>query len=307
VDNVCHTLVGAALGRAGLNRRTRFGSATLMIAANLPDVDVLVFATGMPSVAFRRGWTHGVLAQVLLPVVLTAAVALVARSRARTAPAPAAAGTGPPLSVPWLFALSVIGVYSHVGLDYLNSYGVRLLTPLDWRWFYGDAAFIVDPWMWAALGAGVWVARRTQRRRPALVAVACVTVYVTALLLSARSSRALVLDAWQRQHGRAPVALMVGPRPLTPLTREIIIDTGREYETGLFRWPSGEVLFAGTRTPKNDQHPAVALAREAPDVRGFLVWSRFPFWTIEETPDGRVVTVHDMRFGDRFAASARVR
>ena len=34
-----------------------------MIAANLPDVDVLAFATGIPPVALRRGWTHVVLAQ----------------------------------------------------------------------------------------------------------------------------------------------------------------------------------------------------------------------------------------------------
>ena len=74
MDNVCHTLVGAALGRAGLNRTTRFGSSTLMIAANLPDIDVLVFATDLPSVAFRRGWTHGLLAQALLPLLLTLAV-----------------------------------------------------------------------------------------------------------------------------------------------------------------------------------------------------------------------------------------
>jgi hypothetical protein len=32
MDNLCHTLVGAALGEAGLKRRTRFASATLMIA-----------------------------------------------------------------------------------------------------------------------------------------------------------------------------------------------------------------------------------------------------------------------------------
>ena len=55
MDNLCHTLVGAALGEAGLKRQTRFGNATLMIASNLPDIDVLVFATSTPSVAFRRG------------------------------------------------------------------------------------------------------------------------------------------------------------------------------------------------------------------------------------------------------------
>jgi len=42
MDNVCHTLVGAALGEAGLKRRTRFGSVTLMLSSNLPDVDVFV-------------------------------------------------------------------------------------------------------------------------------------------------------------------------------------------------------------------------------------------------------------------------
>ena len=54
MDNVCHTLVGAALGRAGLAQRTRFGAAALMISANIPDLDVLVFATNTIAVSFRR-------------------------------------------------------------------------------------------------------------------------------------------------------------------------------------------------------------------------------------------------------------
>ena len=37
-------------------------------------------------------------------------------------------------------------------LDWLNTYGVRLLMPFDGRWFYGDALFIVDPWVWLLLG-----------------------------------------------------------------------------------------------------------------------------------------------------------
>src|SRR5881394_3148301 len=76
MDNLCHTLIGAALGEAGLKRWTRYGSATLMIASNLPDIDVAVMATNVPSVAFRRGWTHGVLADALLPIVLAASVVL---------------------------------------------------------------------------------------------------------------------------------------------------------------------------------------------------------------------------------------
>jgi len=74
MDNVCHTLVGAALAEAGLKRRTAYASVTLLLAANIPDVDVFVFATDIPGVSFRRGWTHGVVAQALLPIGLTLAM-----------------------------------------------------------------------------------------------------------------------------------------------------------------------------------------------------------------------------------------
>ena len=66
MDNLCHTLAGAALGKAGLASRTRYGMATLMVSANLPDIDVAVFLTDTLPMSFRRGWTHGVLAQLTL-------------------------------------------------------------------------------------------------------------------------------------------------------------------------------------------------------------------------------------------------
>src|SRR5204863_1442164 len=97
MDNVCHTLVGAAFGESGLKRRTAFGNATLMISANIPDIDVFVFATRTPSVAFRRGWTHGVLAQALLPIALTGVMWLIARRWRPLA--------GPPVRIGWLLAL----------------------------------------------------------------------------------------------------------------------------------------------------------------------------------------------------------
>jgi len=155
MDNVCHSLMGAALGKAGLARRTTLGMSTLVIANNLPDVDAAVFATNTLVMSFRRGWTHGVLAQALLPLALAGTMAaydrLVVRTRAN-APPPAKAGE--------LVLLAYVGVLAHVFMDFLNSYGVRLLMPFSNRWFYGDALYIVDPWMYLVLGAGWWLARR---------------------------------------------------------------------------------------------------------------------------------------------------
>ena len=84
MDNLCHSLVGMALGRAGLNRRTALATSTLVIANNLPDIDVGVFATNTLAMSFRRGWTHGVLAQLTLPIVLTGAMLLYDRYYRKT-------------------------------------------------------------------------------------------------------------------------------------------------------------------------------------------------------------------------------
>ena len=103
--------------------------------------------------SFRRGWTHGVLAMVVLPVGARRARDVGwdrwrgARSRRRPTRARA--------NFAGLLLLSCIGTWLHVFMDFLNSYGVRLLMPFSERWFYGDALYIVDPWLYLALGGAV--------------------------------------------------------------------------------------------------------------------------------------------------------
>ena len=289
MDNLCHTLVGAALGEAGLKTRTRFGNPALMIAANLPDVDVLVFATGTPSVVFRRGWTHGVLAQAVLPIAFTALLMLWDRWR------PGRPGD-PPLRAGTLLMLSYIGVISHVLLDLLNNYGVRILMPLSGRWFYGDSVFIVDIWLWLTLGAGVFLARRRRRLMPARVALLAAVAYILVIVGSAAAARRAVVDAWVAGHGTAPRSLMVGPLPVTPLSRAVVIDAGDHYETGTFHWLGRRLELAPERLPRRDSDPAVVEARQDPRFRAILTWSRFPYYEVDHLPEGTRVTLRDLRF-----------
>jgi inner membrane protein len=302
VDNLCHTLVGAAIGEAGLKTRTRFGAAALMISANIPDLDVLSFLTDTSPVSFRRGWTHGIVAQIALPVLVTGAFWMWHRWRNR------ATGAAQTFHAGWLLALCYIGVYSHVFLDYLNNYGVRLLTPFDWRWFYGDSVFIIDIWLWLVLGVGVWVSRRRHSTAPSTYAIAIAVVYVIAMVTSARVARGIVAEQWAVTHGAPPQALMVGPRPITPLTREVIVDAGDHYEWGSFSWPA-RLELDREHIPKNDHRPEVTLARDDSRIRALLVWSRFPIFMLEPVDGGTRVTVTDARFmsrGGAFAASTIV-
>lgn len=152
MDNISHSLCGAALARAGLVRKGPLVTATLVVAANAPDVDALlyVFGDSIDALMHRRGWTHALLIFALeIPLLAALFHGLGTRyAKRRKLEAPC-----------WrsLLLASTIGYLSHLGLDLLNTYGVRFLLPFDERWVHGDMAFIVDPWMWLMFGgATLW-------------------------------------------------------------------------------------------------------------------------------------------------------
>jgi hypothetical protein len=88
--------------------------------------------------------------------------------------------------------------------------------------------------------------------------------------------------------------------PISPFTRAVIVDAGDHYETGAFSWWSRSVRFLPDTIPKNADRPEVAAATAAsPRIRAFLVWSRFPYWSLETTGERTRVMVADMRFPNR--------
>ena len=150
MDPIAHTLVGASLAETRLKRLSALATPALILGANAPDIDAVTILVGRDlSLGFRRGWTHGVLAMAVLPLALAALLLLADRSLARLRGRPARARAGP------VVALSYLAVLTHPVLDWLNTYGIRLLMPFDGRWFYGDALFIVDPWVWLLAGTAV--------------------------------------------------------------------------------------------------------------------------------------------------------
>jgi inner membrane protein len=190
MDNLAHTLVGAALAEAGLKRTTALATPTLMIAANLPDIDALaMLASSDAALYFRRGLTHGVLAWLVLPAALAGVMIAWDRYvRRRRRP------DAEPVRVGALVALSYLGLLTHPLLDWLNTYGVRLLMPFDGRWFYGDTLFIVDPWLWLLLGSSVVLAR--SRSKLSLAGWAMLATAATALILGVAPVHPAIKIVW---------------------------------------------------------------------------------------------------------------
>lgn len=277
-----------ALGRAGLNKRTALATSTLVIANNLPDIDVGVFATETLAMSFRRGWTHGVLAQLTLPIVLTGAMLVYDRYRKRSSP-------GERVVPSQILLLSYLGVLLHVFMDFTNSYGVRLLMPFSEAWFYGDALYIVDPWLYLMLGLGWWLGKRNTRA--AQVAIALAAIYVAAMLTSNILARREVAIGLARA-GRPPdTRFMVTPVVANPLRREVVIDVGDRYEKGnLWFDPVPHFRPAGFGMEKGLDTPAVQPVLQLPLARAFLRWSRFPFVQVDAS--GRDVWINDYRYAN---------
>lgn len=285
----------------------------------------------------RRGWTHGVLAMVALPLALAAAMRWWDRRQYED---------GEPVRFGRLLALSALAVWSHPALDWLNTYGVRLGMPFDGRWFYGDALFILDPWMWLSAGAAVVLARSATRgsqlgwlvlalalsgpmllvpdlpwvsrvvwltglvgvgsaralnlgraRSVARLGLALLIGYITSQIALTTWARGAAREALTPAHG-APVEVFAQPLPATPWAREIIAVYPDRYRFG--RVGPGQP-FEETEPPilKNaDALSEAALA--APELAGFVNWLRFPAFGYEGGfKDDVLVHVYDVRYSRR--------
>ena len=297
MDNLTHSLVGLALSRAGLNRLTTQSTAILLLAANAPDIDVVSAAGG--SVAYlhyHRHFTHALLmapVMALLPVLL---VRLVSRK---------------PIEA-WHMAylVSLLGVASHLALDWTNIYGVRLLLPFSARWLRLDLTSVVDPWIWTALllaviapalsrlVAGEIGAPAHPGRTPALLALAFVLLYNGAR--SVIHQRALAILDSRIYLGAAPLAIAAFPDTFNPLAWRGLVEGSRFY--ALFDL-NVRKQFDPTTGPffyRAEESPALRRAAETEPFKVFGAFAQYPIWTvtpISDPPNGSRVQLTDMRFG----------
>ena len=185
MDPIAHTLVGATLAQTGLGRKSACATAALVIGANLPDIDgVAIFMGGDTSLFYRRGWTHGIPALIVLPFLLTGL--LVAWGRLW--------GSSESIRPRVLLGLSSLAAWSHPSLDWLNTYGMRWLMPFDGRWFYGDTLYVVDPWFWLSLGSAVFLFR--SRRLPSVLVWIAFVSFTAYLLFTSVPGLAWAKALW---------------------------------------------------------------------------------------------------------------
>jgi membrane-bound metal-dependent hydrolase YbcI (DUF457 family) len=320
VDNLTHSLFGWTLARAGVGRGTPYATATLVLASNAPDADIVtaVFG-GIDYLAAHRGPTHGPLGVVGLGVVTAGFVAAWARWRARRRDAGAGAGVVTRRSIARWWGLAMIGVAGHVLMDLPTAYGTRLLSPFSGTWFAFDWMPIIDVYLWIALVAALVAGQATGRRaRWAVIGLALMAFdYAARAGLQQRAlshgaafdaagghvpcATAPTLVSHDRAADRAPaspdacLAAAALPTFVSPFTWRVIRQSATGYEISDRSVLDLSMPLRSTRLT-SDTGPEVDRARQTRAGQVYFDFARFPIARVTPGSPATTVRLLDARF-----------
>jgi len=275
----------------GLKRRSRFAMAACMLGANAPDIDVFApLFLPVQGIEFHRGPLHGVFAWPLLAAAIVAILWLLNRFR-----------PGGPDTLPFrpaaLFGVTFLAVLTHPFLDWLTTYAIALFSPVSWRWYSGDAIFIVD-WVYLLLMvAGItWSALRSRKGathagRPAQIAGVIMLAYISFNLGESRRVEQAAADQLQSR-GIDATLVVASPPPLAFWRRGIAWRSADRFGTGSFDFAQGLRLDPGDEALNLDDSRLARARADDEHVRAFLIWSRMPVVVIE----GGKAFLTDQRF-----------
>lgn len=309
MDNLTHTLTGLMLSRAGFNRWCPRATPLLLVASNLPDIDIL-FALGgsLDYLDQHRGYTHSLTAAPLLGAAAATLVRLFDRK-----------------ALPWMRAaiLATAGILCHLLLDWTNTYGIRMLLPFSGEWLRLDITNVVDVWIWTVLAlcvAGPLLSRLVSSeigakpgtgRGAAIFALAFLIGYNCGRYVA--HERAVNLLLSHSYSGAAPRRVGAFPHFANPWAWTTVVETPsavilQKINLLLTYDPTGGESFFYPPPSRT-----LEAARSTRTFQRYLNFAQFPLWQVVplDRPEGGArVDVIDLRFGDpghpRFVATAVV-
>jgi inner membrane protein len=297
LDNLTHSLAGWTLGQAGLKTQTRKGLAALILAANMPDIDVFFGWVPWEPLAMHRGFTHGLVGGiVVMPPMLAGLLWLLDRWQVRRG---VTFKSGLPMRFGWLTALCYLGAVTHPMLDVLTTYSVQLLSPFSTVWFHSDGLFIIDVWIWLLLGSSIafskWKEKRgLEWRRSPQIAIGIGLVYIAINLMISQRAYASVRQ-WAGE--RPAEAIFASPPPFYFWQRGLVWREGDCYRRSAYDPLEGLAPVSDCEPTNIDNLIVQSAIRRDPRLQKFLGWSILPQAQVERSRCTVKVAIGDARYG----------
>ncbi len=306
MEPITHFLTGACLARAGFNRKTALATATMTLAAEAPDIDVISsFKSPVFGFAHHRGFTHSFLGLFLVQAVVVGLVYSIWRIRGRKL-------NDPSLPPRWglLFGLAYVAGLTHILLDFTNNYGVRPFWPFWEKWYSWDIVFIVEPIILILLVAGLVLpafsslindeigvrSKGPQGRLAASVAL----IGMVALwgIRDYEHRRAVGALQSRTYDGADPIRASAYPYWLNPFKWYGVVETQDFFASSLVDSSKPEVDSEGRMRirRKPEETPATLAAKGSYLGRVYLDWAKYPITETEQSDSFQ--SVYIVRFRD---------
>jgi LexA-binding, inner membrane-associated putative hydrolase len=172
MDPLAHALLGGALAKSPLGRRSPLSAAALVLGSLAPDLDGLAWLVGGREawLHVHAGLTHSPLGLILLGLALVPLLRWIERQFYGRYSVFSAGGRPASCSL-----AAVVGLATHVPLDLLSDHGARLGVPFSQAWVRADLLHPTDPWLWLIFGGAAALAGRRSAGGGVLLALAGVT------------------------------------------------------------------------------------------------------------------------------------
>jgi inner membrane protein len=309
LEPITHFLTGACLGRAGFNRKTALATATLTLAAEAPDLDVLGRFRG-PTFGFahHRGFTHSFLGILLVSALVVGVLYLIWRWRGLEV---SKHGLKPRWGL--LYGYACLAGLSHILLDFTNNYGVRPFWPFSERWYSWDIVFIVEPIILLLLIGGLVVpslfslineeigARQRGPKGKVAAMVALVGVVLLWGLRDFEHRRAVAALESRIYKGAEPIRASAYPYWFNPFRWSGVVETHDFFAVMLVNSLAPEVDpddRMQTRY-KPEETPVTMAAKKSYVGRVYLDWAKYPVTEAQELSPpqrGYIVRFYDLRY-----------
>lgn len=295
MENLTHTLVGVLLSRAGLNRWTPRATAICVVAANIPDIDIVTAASPIDYLTYHRHITHALPAVPIIAMLAVLFVEGVHRLRRRGGE-----------EIRWAPALgaSLLATLSHLALDMTNAYGTRLWLPFNGRWSSWDVLFIVDLWVWAILLLPLlilfgmrYLNPAVSRKRVIVVAAAGLVALVAYIGFRAVLHQRVIAGLKSLQYeGGPPVRVAAFPAPLESFRWSALVETPDAFLLGVVDARQTSIPPQWQRFEKAEQSEILRVARDSPVAQRYLDFASYSRAEVQPIPGGHLVQFSDFRF-----------
>jgi len=296
LDNLTHSLAGWALGQACLKTKSRKGLAALILAANMPDIDVFFGNAPWDPMAIHRGFTHGLVGGVLvMPPVLAGLLWLLDRWQLSRG---VEFKSGLPMRFGWLVLLCYMGALTHPFLDLLTTYSVQLYSPVSSACYHADGLFIIDVWIWLLLAVAIGISKRREQRGREWRGIPQAAIVILLAYIGLNLAISQKADAAVRSISPAAERIFASPPPVLFWRRDLVWREGDCYRRSDYS-PVQGLGRVSSCTPTHMGDPLVqqAIARD-PRLQKFLKWSILPQAEVSGDRCIARVTIGDARYGE---------